>query len=81
MYFINGIICTFGNDLYRYKGIVAIKGEPEKIVLQGVHMLFEMQPSKPWQKDELHKNAIIFIGKNLDRNILTQGFISCLVRK
>jgi len=80
-YFINGVIHTFGNDLYRYKGIVAIKGESEKIVLQGVHMLFEMQPGVLWKKDESRKNAIIFIGKNLDRNLLTQGFISCLVQK
>lgn len=29
-----------GNDLFRYKGILAIKGSPKKYVFQGVHMLF-----------------------------------------
>ena len=78
LHFINTVINVFGNELYRYKGIVAISGEKNRIVLQGVHMLFEMQPAKIWQKDEVKKNTIIFIGKNLDRNIITQGFLSCL---
>lgn len=81
LYFIHSIIRAFGTDLYRYKGIVAVHGEAEKIVLQGVHMIFEMQPSVPWQADEKRTNAIIFIGKNLDRTVLTQGFVSCLVSK
>lgn len=81
MYFIQGVISTFGNDLYRYKGIFAVKGELEKIVLQGVHMLFEMQPNIRWKENEPRKSSIIFIGRNLNRNILTQGFISCVVRE
>lgn len=81
LYFIHSIIRAFGTDLYRYKGIVAVHGEAEKIVLQGVHMIFEMQPSVPWQAGEKRTNTIIFIGRNLNRNVLTQGFVSCLVNK
>ena len=28
-----------GNDLYRYKGVLAVAGKEEKFVFQGVHMV------------------------------------------
>ena len=31
---------TRGADLFRYKGILAVKGMEEKFVFQGVHMIF-----------------------------------------
>ena len=29
-----------GEDLFRYKGVLAVKGMDQKFVFQGVHMLF-----------------------------------------
>ena len=31
---------TKGEDLFRYKGVLAVKGMDQKFVFQGVHMLF-----------------------------------------
>lgn len=78
MKFLETIVHAFGNDLYRFKGMLSIEGEPNKVVLQGVHMLYEVQLGARWGKEEKRKNTIVFIGKNLERNILTQGFLSCL---
>lgn len=77
MFFIDSIVKNFGTEIYRFKGILSVKGEYNRVVLQGVHMLYEMKPAKRWESGEIRKSTIIFIGKNLDRNILTQGFLSC----
>jgi G3E family GTPase len=77
MYFIESLVRSFGNDLYRFKGILSVEGESKKVVLQGVHMLYEIKPNQEWKPEEKRKSTIIFIGKNLERTILTQGFISC----
>ena len=66
-----------GPDIFRMKGILAIKGEPNRFVFQGVHMLFDGKVDKPWGKTP-RGNKLIFIGRNLDRETLTAGFKSCL---
>jgi len=66
-----------GPDIFRMKGILAIKGEPNRFVFQGVHMLFDGKVDKPWGKTP-RGNKLIFIGRNLDRDALTAGFKSCL---
>ncbi|GBG65451.1 hypothetical protein CBR_g51046 [Chara braunii] len=66
-------------DLYRMKGVLAIKGADERFVFQGVHALFEGSPDRPWGKDEKRTNRIVFIGKDLNNEELTRGFRSCLV--
>ena len=49
-----------------------------RVVFQGVHMLFDAQPDRPWKNDEEKRNQLIFIGRNLDRNMLNTGIKSCL---
>jgi G3E family GTPase len=66
-----------GTDIFRMKGVLSIHGEKRRFVFQGVHMLFTGIPDKPWGKDQRH-NTLIFIGRNLDRKELTEGFRSCL---
>jgi G3E family GTPase len=66
-----------GNDIYRCKGVLAIKGSPNRLVFQGVHMLFDAKFDKPWAGAP-RTNTLVFIGKNLDREALNEGFKSCL---
>jgi G3E family GTPase len=66
-----------GANIYRMKGLVAIKGEAQRFVFQGVHMLLDGQPLTPWGNAP-RKNQIVFIGKHLDRQALTDGLKSCL---
>lgn len=67
-----------GPDIFRMKGVLSIKNEPNRFVFQGVHMLFDGKVDKPWGKTP-RSNKLIFIGRNLDRDALTNGFKSCLV--
>jgi G3E family GTPase len=71
------LLMTKGPDIFRMKGVLSIQGQAERYVFQGVHMLFDGRSDRPWHKDERH-NALIFIGRNLDRSALEEGFRSCL---
>jgi G3E family GTPase len=66
-----------GNDIFRSKGVLAVKGSPNRLVFQGVHMLFDGKFDRPWGKDT-RANTLIFIGRNLDREALNAGFRDCL---
>jgi G3E family GTPase len=66
-----------GTDIYRMKGILSIKGSPNRYVFQGVHMLFDGRPDRAWGDENRH-NSLIFIGRNLDRAELNEGFRKCL---
>ncbi len=75
---LSNILQTKGQDIYRMKGILNIKGENSRFVFQGVHMLFDGRADRPWKDGEDRANRIIFIGRNLDREEINQGFSSCL---
>lgn len=66
-----------GPDIFRMKGVLSIKGDPNRFVFQGVHMLFDGKPDRPWGKTP-RGNKLIFIGRNLNRAELTAGFVKCL---
>jgi G3E family GTPase len=66
----------FGTELLRWKGIVAIAGEPRKVALQGVHQLFEIYPIEPWG-DRHRDSRVVFIGANLAGDVLEEGLTAC----
>ena len=70
-----------GVDIFRMKGIVAVAGDENRFVFQGVHMLFDGEPDRPWKLGEDRVNKMIFIGRNLDRAELTERFTDCLVER
>jgi len=74
---IGNLLRTKGIDIFRMKGILSIKGEPNRFVFQGVHMLFDGRPDRPWGSEPRY-NSLIFIGRNLDRAELTKEFEACL---
>ncbi|MBF2065477.1 MAG: GTP-binding protein [Calothrix sp. C42_A2020_038] len=72
------LLQTQGPDIFRMKGILNIAGEDERFVFQGVHMLFEGKPDRPWKETETRKNELVFIGRNLDEAKLKEGFLNCM---
>ncbi|KAL7452397.1 hypothetical protein ACHAWC_004118 [Mediolabrus comicus] len=78
---IGRLIQEDGANLYRYKGILAIKGVEEKFIFQGVGMLFNGDISDmKWKVPEAEReNIFVFIGKNLDHDWLKDCFKACLV--
>jgi G3E family GTPase len=71
------LLRTKGQDIFRMKGILAVKGRAMRFVFQGVHMLMDGRPDREWG-NEPRMNTLIFIGRNLDRAELNEGFRSCL---
>ncbi|MBM3876112.1 MAG: GTP-binding protein [Verrucomicrobia bacterium] len=67
-----------GGDLYRSKGILHIKGQPKRVVFQGVQMMFDAKPERFWNPDEKRKSQVVFIGKELDEAAIRAGFAGCL---
>jgi G3E family GTPase len=61
------------------KGILNIAGEDNRFVFQGVHMIFDGRPDRPWKPTEKRKNELVFIGRNLNEAQLKQDFLACLV--
>merc|ERR1739845_67334 len=69
-----------GVDLFRSKGVLAVKGMKQKFVFQAIHMLFANSQEGAWGPDEERRCKMVFIGKNLDREDLTTGFMQCLAK-
>lgn len=67
-----------GVDLFRSKGILAVKGMKDRFVFQAIHMLFANSQGNPWKDGEERRCKMIFIGKNLNREELTSGFMKCM---
>ena len=69
-----------GEDLFRYKGVLAVKGMDAKFVFQGVHMLFGGEFSEEiglWKEGEERECRFVFIGRNLDPDALQEGLMAC----
>jgi len=66
-----------GNSIYRMKGVLAMAGMDEKFVYQGVHMQFKGEFTEAWGKDEARNCRLIFIGRDLDKQMITDGFNAC----
>ena len=69
-----------GEDLFRYKGVLAVKGTDEKFVFQGVHMLFGGDFSRDiglWKEGETRECRFVFIGRDLDHEDLEKGLLEC----
>lgn len=77
---ISRLISKEGANLYRYKGVIAVAGEDEKFVFQGVGMLFSGTFDKvKWKEGEKRESRFVFIGKNLDMEYLKKTFEACRV--
>eukprot|EP00928_Gymnodinium_smaydae_P026763 TRINITY_DN20916_c1_g1_i6.p2 TRINITY_DN20916_c1_g1~~TRINITY_DN20916_c1_g1_i6.p2 ORF type:complete len:132 (+),score=37.68 TRINITY_DN20916_c1_g1_i6:378-773(+) len=69
-----------GTDLFRSKGVLAVKGMKQKFVFQAIHMLFANSNEGEWAEGEERRCKMIFIGKNLNREELTSGFMKCMAK-
>ena len=71
------LLRTKGQDILRSKGILDFKGEEDRYVFQGVHMLMDASPMGPGPKGKERSSRVVFIGRNLDNMNLKEGFENC----
>jgi G3E family GTPase len=74
---IHDVTQRFGTDILRMKGIIAMKDDDQRFVIQGVHMLIEGASQQWWKAGETRASRLVFIGRNLPRGLLRQGFDAC----
>jgi G3E family GTPase len=67
-----------GPSILRCKGIISFKDDDERFVLQGVHMILDGDHQRPWRDDEKRTSRMVFIGRNLPVDAITQGFAGCV---
>jgi G3E family GTPase len=68
-----------GQDLYRMKGILSLRDDPNRFIFQGVHMTLDSTVGSPWGTAP-RGSKLIFIGKNLNRDELELGVKECSVK-
>jgi len=78
--FLSSMIEVYGNDMLRYKGFLSLKDNPNRVVFQGVHMLMGGDLGRPWGADEPRASAMVFIGRNLPKDVFIEGLEQCLVK-
>jgi G3E family GTPase len=66
-----------GPNILRLKGIIALKDDPDRYVIQGVHMIIEGDHQRAWKDGEKHESRLVFIGRELDAEKLKRTFEAC----
>ncbi len=77
--FLGEVINIFGPKLFRYKGVLWMRGTPRKVIFQGVHQLMGSDLGAPWGEDEDRCSRMVFIGQDVPRELLEHGLRQCLV--
>ncbi len=72
--FVEELLLRHGNDLLRYKGQLAIRGEARRLILQGVHRITGLDYGRPWRSDEARATTLVLIGRQLDPEALATAF-------
>ncbi|WP_153770654.1 GTP-binding protein [Labrenzia sp. CE80] len=77
---IQTIAQNHGQEMLRMKGIIAFENDDDRFVMQGVHMLLEGDHQQQWKADEQRTTRLVFIGRDLPREALEEGFRKCVVQ-
>ncbi|MFH0299046.1 GTP-binding protein [Bradyrhizobium sp. 31Argb] len=74
---IQDVTQRYGTDILRMKGIASMEDDDRRFVVQGVHMLIEGGSQRPWKEQEPRQTRLVFIGRDLPKDLLRQGFEAC----
>jgi G3E family GTPase len=72
------LVAKDGPSILRCKGILAFKDDPDRFVLQGVHMILDGDHQRPWKDGEKRESRLVFIGRQLPEEKIKQGFENCI---
>ncbi len=72
--FMEGLLVKHADNLLRYKGILAIKNDPRRLLFQGVQRLYSADWDRNWREDEEKTGVLVFIGIALPEAEIRAGF-------
>ncbi|EKS32756.1 CobW family GTP-binding protein [Afipia clevelandensis] len=68
------LVAKDGEKILRSKGILSFKGDDDRYVFQGVHMMLEGDHQREWRNDEKRESRVVFIGRELPEQAIREGF-------
>jgi G3E family GTPase len=77
--FLGSLVQVFGPNMLRYKGVLSMQGADRKVVFQGVHQIMGSDLGAKWEENEARGSKMVFIGKNLPKDVFIRGLEQCLV--
>jgi len=77
--FLGSMVQVFGPQMLRYKGVLSMAGADRKVVFQGVHQIMGSDLGAKWLDGETRSSKMVFIGKNLPKDVFIGGLEQCLV--
>jgi G3E family GTPase len=77
--FLGSLVQVFGPRMLRYKGVLLMEGADRKVVFQGVHQMMGTDIGAKWGENEERGSKMVFIGKNLPKDVFIRGLEQCLV--
>jgi G3E family GTPase len=77
-YLLGEIANFFGKDLYRIKGFIDADGMENRMIVQSVAYSHVWQKGREWLPGETRKSKLVFIGKNIKRDLIQIQLDMCL---
>lgn len=72
------LLAEHGQNILRAKGIIDVAGEERRLVFQAVHMILDGDLQGPWKAEERRYSRAVFIGRDLDADMIRRGFADCV---
>ncbi|XP_045145176.1 putative COBW domain-containing protein 7 isoform X2 [Echinops telfairi] len=67
-------------EVIRLKGLVSLRDKPHQVIVQGVHELYDLEETPvSWASNSARTNRLVFIGRNLDKEVLQQLFATTVL--
>ncbi len=76
-HWLNVLLMIQGKHLYRVKGIVHFQYQDRKAIVQSVKKMCVFSSGETWPEDAPRQSRLVFIGKNLRRDILEKQLRHC----
>ncbi|MEM7514075.1 MAG: GTP-binding protein [Bacteroidota bacterium] len=77
---LNRLVNLYQSQVYRVKGIVALPGYKNRVILQSVKTSFVASDGSVWKEGEARESKIVFIGRGLKKegfqNLLSQHIVA-----
>ena len=71
------LLAEHGDDLLRYKGVLAVPDESRRLIFQGVHRIAGFDYGLEWAEDETVRSDIVLIGRQLPAAQLHAELAAC----
>ncbi|NUF50669.1 CobW family GTP-binding protein [Gilliamella sp. ESL0250] len=76
--FMESLVEQYGNDMLRYKGVLAIKNNNQRLIVQGVHKIVGFDYGSPWQNLAERISRLVIISRTLPFDELNKSFLKTI---